>query len=251
MKAPVQPYFLAPHVYPCVTDDHAVLLDLQRNKYIGVAPDQMEALAGCIQGWPTVSATVSDAHRVQDTGERPAHARAEALINKMLAAGMLTTDPAIGKDARPVQMPRAERPLVEEDLEVRPEVRFTDVVRFLAASALTALALKCRPIEAVVHRVRARKARGRQSGGQLDGAVAQRAVAAFIRLRPLLFGAQDACLFDSLALARYLAWYNVYPTCVIGVQTKPFGAHCWVQEGDVVFNDAPEYVRRFTPILTM
>ena len=251
MKAPVPSYFLAPHVYPCVTDDHVVLLDLQRDKYLGLARDQMAALAGHVAGWPALSVTPPDARRVQEPDERPAHAGAEALINKMLAAGMLTTDPAVGKDASPVQVPRAESPLVEEDLEARPEVKFTDVVRFLAASALTALALKCRPIEAVVHRVKARKARGRESVAALDGAVAQRAVAAFIRLRPLLFGAQDACLFDSLALVRYLAWYKVYPTCVIGVQTKPFGAHCWVQEANIVFNDAPEYVRRFTPILTM
>jgi hypothetical protein len=33
----MQSYFLAPHVYPCVTDDHVVLLDLARDKYIGVA----------------------------------------------------------------------------------------------------------------------------------------------------------------------------------------------------------------------
>jgi hypothetical protein len=67
----------------------------------------------------------------------------------------------------------------------------------------------------------------------------------------LLFGAQDACLYDSLALLRFLSYYGVFPTCVIGVQTGPFGAHCWVQYQAVVFNDAPEYVRRFTPILAV
>jgi hypothetical protein len=35
------------------------------------------------------------------------------------------------------------------------------------------------------------------------------------------------------------------------VQTKPFAAHCWVQQGDVVFNDTPEHVRRYTPILAV
>jgi hypothetical protein len=86
---------------------------------------------------------------------------------------------------------------------------------------------------------------------QLDLVAARKAVGAFIRLRPLLFGAQDACLFDSLALVRFLATYGLFPMCVIGVQTGPFAAHCWVQHGDVVFNDEPEYVRRFTPILAV
>jgi hypothetical protein len=95
-----------------------------------------------------------------------------------------------------------------------------------------------------------RKHAAGRSGG-VDTQVARRATEAFIRLRPLLFGAQDACLYDSLALARFLSYYGQYPTCVIGVQTSPFGAHCWVQEGAFVFNDEPEHVRRFTPILAV
>ena len=50
-------YLLAPHVYLCVTDDHVVLLDLKRDKYVGVGRAQMRALqhvrarAGpCLQG---------------------------------------------------------------------------------------------------------------------------------------------------------------------------------------------------------
>ena len=47
-------YFLAPHVYPCVTEDHVVLLDLDRDKYIGVAREQMSALAQTVKGWPLI-----------------------------------------------------------------------------------------------------------------------------------------------------------------------------------------------------
>ena len=41
-------YFLAPHVYPCVTEDHVVLLDLDRDKYVGVAREQVSALARAV-----------------------------------------------------------------------------------------------------------------------------------------------------------------------------------------------------------
>ena len=103
-------------------------------------------------------------------------------------------------------------------------------------------------MEAVIASVEQRRA---AAGAACDLDVARPAVAAFIRLRPLLFRAQDACLFDSLALMRYLSYYGVFPTCVLGVQTGPFAAHCWVQYQGIVFNDAPEYVRRFTPILAV
>jgi hypothetical protein len=164
---------------------------------------------------------------------------------------MLTTDASIGKEARPVQMPRADAVLVIEDLEARPEVRFVHVARFLWASGVTALSLRWRSIESVIATVSARNAAGRARAATLDLETARAAAAAFIRLRPLLFGAQDACLFDSLAMMRYLSYFRVFPTCVIGVQTGPFGAHCWVQHDAMVFNDVPEYVRRFTPILAV
>jgi hypothetical protein len=217
-----------------------VLLDLQRDKYVGVAREQMASLAARVKGWPYSGAP--------EAGQSPA---SDAVVGKMLAAGMLTTDPAVGKEAKPVEMPRAEDALVEEDLESRPEITFTHVLRFLRASLLTALALRMRSIAAVIIAAKRRKAAASRRLAPLDLNVARNAVAAFIRLRPLLFGAQDACLFDSLALARYLSYYGVFPTCVIGVQTGPFGAHCWVQHETVVFNDAPEYVRRYTPILTV
>jgi hypothetical protein len=123
-------------------------------------------------------------------------------------------------------------------------------VRFLFASAITALALRLLPIRSVISGVTSRKAAAAVTA-PVDIAIARGATEAFIRLRPLLFGAQDACLYDSLCLVRFLSYYGQFPVCVIGVQTGPFGAHCWVQEGGFIFNDAPEYVRRFTPILAV
>lgn len=245
-------YLLAPHVYTCVTDDHVILLDLQRDKYLGVDREQMSALAAHVKGWPVSDLTAGNGADASAGGEtRPSNARADAVLARMLAAGMLTTDTAIGKEAKPLVIERTEAALVEAELETQPGVAFVHVVRFLRASLLTALAMRWRSIEAVVASTEARKARGIARGASMDLDAARAAVGAFIRLRPLLFGAQDACLFDSLALVRYLSYFRLFPLCVIGVQTAPFGAHCWVQEGALVFNDAPEHVRRFTPILAV
>jgi hypothetical protein len=243
----MQKFLLAPHVYPCVTDDHVVLLDLARDKYIGVGREQMGALAEHVEGWPRIGGSPA----VPGPDARSPNTRADAVVNKMLAAGMLTRDPAVGKEAQPLRMPPANAALVEPDLDWRPAVAFSDVVRFLMASLITAVAMRLLPIRSVVMGTARRKAAAASSAKPFDVDVARRATEVFLYLRPLLFSAQDACLFDSLALTRFLSYYRQFPSCVIGVQTGPFGAHCWVQEGDVVFNDAPEYVRRFTPILAV
>jgi Transglutaminase-like superfamily len=240
-------YFLAPHVYPCVTEDHVVLLDLAHDKYVGVAREQVSALARRVKGWPRLGIPLA----VESPELKTPGTRAEAVFAKMIAARMLTTDADIGKEASPVVIPAASEALVEPDLDWRPPITFMDVVRFLLASALTSLAMHLLPLRSVMTRAMKRKAAGMAAFGTVDLAIARRATEAFIRMRPLLFAAQDACLYDSLALTRFLAFYRQYPACVIGVQTGPFGAHCWVQEGAFVFNDAPEYVRRFTPILAV
>jgi hypothetical protein len=245
----MESYFLAPHVYPCVTEDHVVLLDLHRDKYVGVNREQMGSLAACVKGWPLIGAT--PAGQPANENVRSSNTRADAVLARMLAAGMLTTDRAIGKEAKPLEMVPPQAALVEDDLETQPQVTFMHVVRFLRASAVAKLEMRLRSIESVIAGMSARKARHRASASQMDLAVARSAVGAFIRLRPLLFGAQDACLFDSIALVRFLSYYEIFPTCVIGVQTGPFAAHCWVQEGAVAFNDAPEYIRRYTPILAV
>jgi hypothetical protein len=246
----MESYFLAPHVYPCVTDDHVVLLDLRRSKYIGVSRDQMHTVAATVKGWP-LAPPAAAAVPAEASGVRSSNARADAVFAKLLAAGMLTSDPAVGKEARPLELARAEAPLVEDDLEVQPAVSFRHIVRFLRASLLAALQMKWHGMERIIASANSRKRRKHSTNTAIDLEAARRAVGAFIRLRPLLFGAQDACLFDSLALVRYLSYYRIFPNCVIGVQTGPFAAHCWVQEGAVVFNDAPEYVRRYTPILAV
>jgi glutathione S-transferase len=239
----MQEYLLSPHVYLCITDDHAVLLDLQRDKYVGVGRAQMNALAARVLGWPTSAAS--------DGSSTVGDERADAMLAKMRAAGLLTTDRAVGKEAHPLAMPRVERALLNPELEGEPTVAARDVARFLHAAATAGLTLRWRSIETVVARVRQRKARRFSADAQVDYETARALVGSFVHLRPLLFGAQDACLFDSLAIVELLARRGIFPTWVFGVQTAPFAAHCWVQDGPVVFNDTPERVRRFTPILAI
>lgn len=244
-------YLLAPHVHLCVTDDHVVLLDLKRDKYVGVGRAQMGALQACVKGWPALQGAAAPAVR------GPA-APAQSLPSKLLQSGMLTTDLARGKAASPISLPRPESSLIEPapdgraDLfDARPAIGSERTFNFIRACTAARMSLRFRSIAAVVARATARKAQRIGSSRNLDLAAARAHVAAFVHLRPLLFTAKDACLFDSLAMVRFLSHYGEFPMWVFGVQTGPFAAHCWVQHQGVVFNDTPDHVRRYTPILAV
>ncbi len=73
----------------------------------------------------------------------------------------------------------------------------------------------------------------------------------FLRMRPWIYTAVDACLLDSLVLRDFLRRSGVHSTLVIGINTKPFAAHAWVQYGSQVLNDDAEHVLQFTPIITI
>jgi hypothetical protein len=86
-------------------------------------------------------------------------------------------------------------------------------------------------------------------GATLDDV--QKLLVSFFKLRIWFYTADRHCLFDSLVLAVFLTRNGFPCTFVIGVSTKPFLAHSWVQIGDFVLNDTAEHVQTFTPILAV
>jgi hypothetical protein len=170
----------------------------------------------------------------------------------MLAHGMLVSDPHVGKPAIPVSAARAVSSLVEFDLDTRPRTGAALLWRFGRSCAQAQLSLKLRPIQSIVEAVRDRKARRVARGCRQADPVRLRALmTAFTRLRPLFYTLRGACLLDSLTLLHFLNPEGIHPEWVFGVKTEPFDAHCWVQYGEVVLNDAPDRVRQYAPILVV
>ena len=239
----MQPYLLAPHVYPCVSGQHVVLMDLERDKYVAVAP--AHRLSGWVRGWPVGA--------VQGT-EVPDHADGapDALVSQMLAHGMLVTDPYVGKPAVPVATLRPQRSLMELDIDERPRASTAQLWRFAGSCLRAQLSLKLRPIHSIVEAARARKVReGVRAPQEPDPIRARSLVAAFARLRPLFYSPRTACLLDSLTLLHFLNPEGIHPDWVFGVKTEPFDAHCWIQQGEVLLNDVPDRVRQYSPILVV
>ena len=81
------------------------------------------------------------------------------------------------------------------------------------------------------------------------GSSLQELMSAFRLIRLWVYTAHNECLFDSLVLRFFLDRYGLRTTLIIGVATKPFGAHAWVQFGQLAVDDSVEKVRQFVPIL--
>ena len=226
------PYWLAAHVYVGLCERHAVLMDLRRDRYHAVQP--AAALAGWVHGWPVPGGRA----------QRPS-----LILERLLVQGLLVADARLGRPATPPQRREPARTLLEFDFNTRPAVSPRAVGYLARAWTAARLSLQLFAMRTVVERVRARRAERRAAAPPIDWARAHALVMSFTHLRPLFYTVRGACLLDSLTLLHFLALHGVYPEWVFGVRTAPFHAHCWVQQEDVLYNELPDRVRQYTPIL--
>jgi hypothetical protein len=92
--------------------------------------------------------------------------------------------------------------------------------------------------------------RERPRGADTSPISIQRDAQAFDQLMPFV-PFQGECLFRSRLLLAYLRTEGRDATWVFGVRTRPFQAHCWLQLGDTVLDDAAERLCGYVPILAV
>ncbi len=240
------PYLLARHVHLCICGRHAVLMDLRRDTYVAVVPAHL--LADWVRGWPSAQAQVLPCRETAEL-ERAQLSRARPLIAQMLEQGMLVGEGGQGRPATPLVIAPPQRTLLEFDFDERLAAGPGQAARLALAWMRARSALALRPMHEIVWSAQARKARVPPERHAADPARERALVKIFVHLRPLFYTVRRACLLDSLTLVNFLAGYGVYPEWVFGVKTAPFDAHCWVQRGEVLFNDLPDRVRQYSPIL--
>ncbi|MEO6279848.1 lasso peptide biosynthesis B2 protein [Roseateles sp.] len=228
---------LAPHVRACESDGQVILLDLRRNRYIGIGDSVAEKLTAAIAGWPQSCSTAA-CKPAQDS---------DAVIHRLMAQGLLSAS-----TAAPQPHPSIAEATASVDLGALTGSRIgaRRVGSFLTNAAVAALWLRCRSLHAIAGSVAERSRRLDHPQPESLKEI-EAAAAVYDWLRPLVFTARDNCLHDSLALVRFLAGEGLRARWVIGVKTCPFGAHSWVQSGHTVLNDQHENVRRFRPILVV
>lgn len=62
---------------------------------------------------------------------------------------------------------------------------------------------------------------------------------------------QGQCLYRAFTLLDFLRRDGVDARWVFGVRTWPFGAHCWLQSGDLLLDDDLDRVSLYTPIMVV
>jgi hypothetical protein len=242
-------FSIAPHVHVCVTGDGSVLLDLKRDKYLGLGKRDTELLAAAIGSWPKPRWDRTELGPSLDAGV----AHTEELCRSLAAQGLLISGVSEGAQAsgEPLIDMKREWISVGDELEVESKVTVRHVTHFLTAFLWARCSLAWRPISATVEAIRVKKVR---CGGEVEltRLVEMAAlVSVFRQLRPLVFAAEGRCLLHALTLVRFLSRYGIFPEWVIGVATQPWAAHAWVQWGDFLLDTNPEKVCRYTPIMVV
>jgi len=210
---------LSPHVHACFDNGVVVLLDLQANRYFALPPGVLCAGGTPIGGLPA--------------GKSKLSAAGVALLRQRAAVVETERSRADPNEAASV---RVGATLIE-----RPTVSRADLMTFMAACVLADLAVRRGALHSVVSAIKRAK----------DNAAPKSAIeraSVFSRLR-IWYPHARVCLFDSLALARFLAWGGSAFDLVFAVRSRPFAAHCWIESDGAALNDFYDTHAAFTPIL--
>ncbi|NCT81615.1 MAG: lasso peptide biosynthesis B2 protein [Comamonadaceae bacterium] len=233
-------YRLADHVRACHVDGQVILLDLHRDKYIGAGGALLPALSGRISGWPAPGGDACLA-----ANESKVEQWLTAMGSQGLVCPVSSSPPIASSSAEP------SRSLFAGDLSIRDGMQWRRITQIACATLVVGHWLKRHRLSAIVERIVRLRASSPAATEPARPDRLESAAAWYLRTRPMMSTAHEQCLRDSLTLIRFLASEHLYPQWVIGVRTRPFAAHSWVQEGDLVLNDLHETVRRYKPILVV
>ncbi|MFG6432959.1 lasso peptide biosynthesis B2 protein [Roseateles sp. LYH14W] len=231
---------LADHVRACHVDGQVILLDLRRDRYIGVGGALLPALSARIADWPLgTSATESG------TSGR----EVDTWIDHMWQQGMLASASTATPARTTILEPQ--RSLAAIDEPARHGIQWRRAASIAYATFAVGHWLRRLHLAEIVVRVERLRSAEPSKPEDFSREELQGAARWYLRTRPLVMSSHDECLRDSLIMLRFLSAEGLYPRWVIGVRTRPFIAHSWVQAGSLVLNDLHETIRGYTPILVV
>jgi hypothetical protein len=221
-----------------------VLLDLKKDRYLAIDADTAGALGEMVADWP-------DGARVRQPDSCGPHPGSpdEAIdaAERMVMDGLLNRASVSDSHTalRSVRSPTES--LLAAPAHSPPRIRARHLIALAVAATLSAAELRFLPTHTVFRKFTDRQ-RALESARPADLGQLRELVQCFVLLRPYFYKSKDACLYDSLTLARYLFQFDIPCRWVIGVRDAPFCAHCWLMHGETLLNDTLEHVGEYTPI---
>ena len=240
MGAQIAPhsYFLAEHAYCVESPDGAILLDIRSGTYLALDVSNLATLRARILDWPVYALKISEA--------TCANPLTEPLICELVSRGLVT----IQRPERPRPRHAVPTASVMPSDRKPPSDGFTlrHQLRFFSAVLHVVLRYRRHRIAPFLGWLRDAQ-RGFDCSDAPTPADRADLLATFSRMRVWFYTARDQCLLDSMILSVFLTKSRVPCRFVIGVATKPFSAHAWVEIGDAVANDVIDHAQDYLPIL--
>jgi Transglutaminase-like superfamily len=232
-------YFLSAEAFCCEVEDGAIILELATGTYIGIHAECLPDLRIRVLNWPSSNGIARESQSEAS----------EKLIFDLVSRGVLTTSPTTAR--RSVKLnARVSLPMGGPSAASQPGVRLRHIVHFVIS--LIRVAPRYRHnLASLLRWLPHTRQSFRQEEELRRAAKTAEVMAAFLRIRVWFYTAHRSCLLDSLVLTGFLLRQGIPCALIIGVSTKPFLAHAWVQLGELVLNDTAEHVQTFTPILTV
>jgi hypothetical protein len=236
--------WLSPLVFVAHTRHGAVLLDLVRNRYLGISHSETSILQTLVQDWPKTAA-----HGPSPTQNQVDE---DSLLSSLVAEGILRTDATEPRtiDSEPVSL-NGVLVAIGDEIERPVSVQMGHVAVVVWALLSRIIALRFGSISSTAQAIRERRIANQKAGRGVNVAHVIELVCVFRRIRPYLFAARGHCLLHSLTLIRFLAHYDEFPLLVLGVRVDPWSAHAWVQHENLLLDTNPEKVCTFNPILAL
>jgi hypothetical protein len=236
-------FWMPPHTRVCVTATGAVLLDLKRNRYFGLGYREARSLSTLAANWS--AASMSSGRALVPMLPDDAVRLADALVKAGFLTAVAPTEP--GPPIASIDS-TATLTSVGYELAAAPPLHLQHIVAFLRACIWAKRAVDSRLLYSIACEVAESKAGITQD---IDLQHTVELVSVFRRLRPYAFAAKDQCLFHALALLKFLAYYNIFPTWVVAVRPTPWAAHSWLQLDNHVLDCNPEEISGYAPILAI
>jgi hypothetical protein len=209
------------HLFVCTVDGGHVFLDLAGDRYFRLPPAEEATFAALAEG------------RTEEISP--------PRLDPLLRAGVVVHSPG-GKPIAATAHPHPDASLAEGAGPPLPG-RLMDVAEVAALVLAARRTVKRKALPKAFSSFRNDHAGRARRGRDRDRLVGRFASARrFVPVGP-------NCLYDSLALRRFLCRRDVAADLVIGVKLHPFGAHCWLQDGTTVLNDALGGALGFKPVL--
>jgi hypothetical protein len=235
-------YYLSAQVYCCEFNDGAIILDMRTATYLGIDAEHARILRTCIETWPNFK-------RFDRASMHAGNPDVAVLFRDLIGRGILTTAPT---KAHSSQYECPTTGWTDPNWgAARRRIPISHFLLFSASSLQVLLRRRGRGLASLLRWIDDRQAVIHRTDGLHERQQGSELLESFFRLRIWFYTAYRHCLLDSLVLSIYLTRRTIPCTLVIGVSTRPFAAHAWVQIGECVLNDTAEHVQTFTPIRTV